>query len=128
MPTEATPVAKLHNTSIHAPDLPYGQISSSPADNSAGDDHLSQSSNTIAEVPVVLVDSDVYDSVVVQDPDLVRHHYLYTKDLCTGCMQASEPGSTDSTRGMHNRHTSVTQVLRASTGQPPGQTVCKVYS
>ena len=82
MPTEATPVAKLHPTSIHAPDLPYGQISSSPADNSAGADHLSRSSNTITEVPVVLVDSDVYDSVVVKDPDLVRHHYPYTKDLC----------------------------------------------
>ena len=81
MPTEATPVAKLHTTSIHAPDLPYGQISSSPADNSAGADHLSRSSNTIAEVPVVLVNSNIYDSVVVKDSDRVRHHYPYTKDL-----------------------------------------------
>ena len=82
MPTEVAPLAKLHTTSLHAPDLPYGQISSSPADNSAGADHLSQSSNSIAEVPVVLVNSDVYDSVVVKDSDLVRHHYPYTKDLC----------------------------------------------
>ena len=81
MPTEATPVAKLHTTSIHVPDLPYGQISSSPADNSAGADHLSRSCNTIAEVPVVLVNSDVYDSVVVKDSDLVRHHCPYAKDL-----------------------------------------------
>ena len=81
MPTEATPVAKLHTTSIHVPDLPYGQISSSPADNSAGADHLSRSSNTVAEVPVVLVNSDIYDSVVVKDSDHVRHHYPYTKDL-----------------------------------------------
>ena len=82
MPTEATPVANLHNTLIHAPDLPYGQISSSPAGNSTGADHLSRSSDTIAEVPVVLVNSDVYESVVVKDSDLVRHHYPYTKDLC----------------------------------------------
>ena len=81
MPTEATPVAELHTTSIHATDLLYAQISSSPADNSAGADHLSPSSNTIAEVPVVLANSDVSDSVVVKDPDLVRHHYPYNKDL-----------------------------------------------
>ncbi len=82
MPTEATPVVKLHNTLIHVPDLPYGQISSSPADNKAGGDHLSQSSNTITEVPVVVVDGEVYDSVIVKDSDFVRHYYPYTKDLC----------------------------------------------
>ena len=82
MPTEATPVVKLHNTLIHAPELPYGQIGSSPADNKAGGDHLSRSSNTITEVPVVLVDSEVCDSVIVKDSDLVRHHYPYIKNLC----------------------------------------------
>ena len=82
VPTEATPVAKLHNTLIHAPDLPYGQISSSPADNKAGGNHLSRSSDTITEVLVVLVDSEVYDSVIVKYSDLVRRHYPDTKDLC----------------------------------------------
>ena len=70
----------MHNTLIHVPDLPYGQISSSPADNKAGGDHLSQSSNTITEAPVVLVDGEVYASVIVKDSDLVRHDYPY-KDL-----------------------------------------------
>lgn len=72
----------MHNTLIHASDILQVDASRSSTDKNAWDDHLSQRSTTTTEIPVLLPDGDVYDSLLVKDSDYVMDHYQYTKDLC----------------------------------------------